>query len=68
MTFIDIDKPTAIYLGLNIKDIYKKVLVDFAISENIPIFKMQRFDNEYKLYKKEIILKQNKEVQTCEVL
>lgn len=66
--FIDIDKPTAIYLGLNIKDIYKKVLVDFAISENIPIFKMQRFDNEYKLYKKEIILKQNKEVQTCEVL
>lgn len=51
-----------------IKDIYKKILVDFAISENIPIFKMQRFDNEYKLYKKEIILKQNKEVQACEVL
>ncbi len=66
--FIDIDKPTAIYLGLNIKNTCQQALVKFAEDENIPIFKMQRFDDEYKLYKKEIILKQNKEVQACEVL
>lgn len=46
---IDVDKPKAIYLGLNIEDEQKNKITEFAINNGVPIYQMKQKGNEYKL-------------------
>lgn len=46
---IDVDKPKAIYLGLNIEDEPKNKITEFAINNGVPIYQMKQKGNEYKL-------------------
>lgn len=52
--FVDVDNPSAIYMGLNIENKYRKCLMAFACDKNIPIYEMFQKGNEYKLIAKEI--------------
>jgi hypothetical protein len=50
---IDIDKPSAIYMGLNIENKYRKLIIAFANDNEIPVYEMFQKGNEYKLLKKD---------------
>lgn len=55
---ICINKPSAIYLGLNTDKKYKSEIIHFAKNKHIPIYQMKQKGNEYKLIPELIEIKE----------